>query len=227
MFAKDISLVIFCKRPALGQGKQRLAASVGLPAALTVAEALLNCVLEDAARWPGKVVLSPASKADALWAAELADGNYQVVPQSEGNLGERILAVDKYLRSQGQSRIVYVGSDAPEHTQSFYADLARLINEFDVVLTPAADGGVTAMASSVGWGALESLPWSTEQLGAGLSDQAEQAGFSVGYSDACYDIDQITDLQRIQKSLRDDPRPARQTLLRITNQLLEEHDGWR
>ena len=227
MFAKDISLVIFCKRPAPGQGKQRLAASVGQAAALQVAEALLDCVLEDAALWPGPVVLSPASESDAEWAAGLGAGNYKVVPQSEGNLGERILAVDAQLRGEGHQRIIYIGSDAPEHNQELYERLAVLMADHDVVLTPAADGGVTAMGSAVGWGELESLPWSTDQLGLALSQQAEAAGLSVGSAAGCYDVDQLSDLQRLEKTLRDDPRPARQTLLRITGQLLEEHDGWK
>ncbi|WP_271270360.1 TIGR04282 family arsenosugar biosynthesis glycosyltransferase [Aliamphritea hakodatensis] len=227
MFAKDISLVIFCKRPAPGQGKQRLAASVGRTAAFQVAEALLDCVLEDAAQWPGTVVLSPASESDAEWAAGQAGGNYKVVPQSEGNLGERILAVDAQLRDEGHHRIVYIGSDAPEHNQEVYERLAVLMSDHDVVLTPAGDGGVTAMGSAVGWGELETLPWSTDQLGMALKRQSESAGLSVGCTPVCYDVDQLSDLQRLQKTLRDDPRPARQTLLRITGQLLEEHDGWK
>ncbi len=227
MFAKDISLVIFCKRPALGQGKQRLAASVGKPAALQVAEALLDCVLEDAARWPGPVVLSPATELDADWAAELGNRNYQVIPQSDGNLGNRILAVDAQLRAQGHRKLIYIGSDAPEHDQGLYDSLIAVMESHDVVLTPAADGGVTAMGTAVGWGALDALPWSTDQLGKALCQQTEDAGLSVGFTIGCYDIDQLADLQRIQETLRNDPRPARQMLLRITDQLLEGHDGWR
>ena len=101
------------------------------------------------------------------------------------------------------------------------------MSDHDVVLTPAADGGVTAMGSAAGWGELEVLPWSTDQLGEALRQQAEASGLSVGSADGCYDVDQLSDLQRLQKTLRDDPRPARQTLLQITGQLLEEHDGWK
>ncbi|HET7757822.1 MAG TPA: hypothetical protein VFK87_11255, partial [Steroidobacteraceae bacterium] len=64
-------LVVFCRRPSLGAGKQRLAARLGGAGALAVAGALLECALEDAAAWPGELVLSPESPASAHWARQL------------------------------------------------------------------------------------------------------------------------------------------------------------
>ena len=52
------TLVLVCKRPALGIGKQRLAAKVGQELALQIAEALLACALEDVLAWPGSVVIA-------------------------------------------------------------------------------------------------------------------------------------------------------------------------
>lgn len=218
----DISLVIFCKRPKLGQGKQRLAAGIGKEAALQVAEVLLECVLEDAAQWPGPVVLSPASEADRGWAEQLAGGTYQVIPQSEGNLGERIVTLDASLREQGQTKIIYIGSDAPEHHADLYAQMRAALSDADVMLTPASDGGVTAMGSVCGWGALGLLPWSTPQLGVELEQQCLQAGRQVLQTCGCSDVDQQEDLQRLLNTLRQDNRPARQKLLRVIRQLLEE-----
>ena len=65
------TLVVMFKRPRPGQGKQRLASTLGTEQTHRVAEALLNCVLEDASIWPGKVVFSPSDPADAQWAYRL------------------------------------------------------------------------------------------------------------------------------------------------------------
>ena len=46
-------LVIFCKRPLPGQGKQRIAATLGKDVAYEIASALLQCALEDARAWLG------------------------------------------------------------------------------------------------------------------------------------------------------------------------------
>ncbi len=58
MFAT--TLVIFCRRPALGVGKRRMAVDLGDPATLELAGHLLAAALEDAASWPDEVVLALA-----------------------------------------------------------------------------------------------------------------------------------------------------------------------
>ena len=49
-------LVLLCKRPALGHAKQRLAGTLGQEAALSVAQALLACALEDLRQWRGQQI---------------------------------------------------------------------------------------------------------------------------------------------------------------------------
>ena len=64
-------LVVFCRRPALGVGKQRIAAEMGKEKALEAATLLLEATLEDARNWSGPVFLSPAAPQDRSWAAQL------------------------------------------------------------------------------------------------------------------------------------------------------------
>ena len=92
------ALVVFCRRPVPGVGKQRLARGLGREAAHAVATALLACTLEDLDDWAGPVVLSPADAADLDWARALLAARAGlhprscVVPQPEANLGERLEA---------------------------------------------------------------------------------------------------------------------------------------
>jgi len=90
--------VLFCRRPRLGEGKQRLSRALGASAALTISRALLDCALEDAAAWPGALVIAPYGTADATWAAGLLARAVAVQPQPGGNLGERLSAVDAAVR---------------------------------------------------------------------------------------------------------------------------------
>ncbi len=46
-------LVVFCRRPALGVGKQRIAAEMGQEKALEAAKLLFEAALEDARNWSG------------------------------------------------------------------------------------------------------------------------------------------------------------------------------
>lgn len=216
------TLVILCRRPALGVGKQRLASALGAACARDVGLALLDCALEDAAQWPGPVVLAPAEHSDATWATTLLDRDAAVIPQSGGNLGERLNGVDGTLRAQGHGQIVYIGSDAPAHTAQLYARVCGALNGADAVLVPALDGGVTLMGARRAWPMLTDLPWSTPALGAALSIVCEDGQMSVSQISSSFDVDAAPDLQRATHALADDPRPARRRLLALIDALAME-----
>ena len=212
-------LVIFCKRPLPGQGKQRIAATLGKDVAYEIASALLQCALEDARAWPGNVVLSPSGEADREWAAGLLERDCLVVPQCDGNLGQKLNFVDDKVREMGHRRLLFIGTDAPEHTAEHYQVLTELLMTDQVALRPAEDGGVTAMGSVECWPDLSGLPWSTEALGDSLADLCRSSGFQVAFSQPGYDVDNQSDLIRLRTTLQHDLRPARQELLHKINSI--------
>lgn len=218
-------LVLFCKEPRLGYGKQRLAASIGEQPALQIARALLDCALEDAARWDGTFVISPASPEEVAWAEALSDrpafrgSRTCIIAQTSGDLGSRIATVDSQLRELGATLITYMGSDAPLLNDTHYDAVVNALNDADVVLADGADGGVTLMASRSGWPVLDELPWSTSELGNALADSCAASGRSVRRLDGGFDIDEKDDALRLLELLDGDQRPARQALNTV---LLEE-----
>ncbi len=213
MKTTDIGLVLFCRRPAPGVGKQRLAAGIGAGPAAEAAELLLATALEDLDAWPGPVALAPADAADCDWATTLLPRPGAVVAQPAGNLGERLNAVDRQLRARGARRLIYMGSDAPELRPEDY-ELARIaLDAADVVLGPAIDGGVTLMGANAAWPALGELPWSTDQLGDELARLCEGDGRRIERIVPRGDVDVADDLERAARLLNKDPRPARQRLV--------------
>ncbi len=219
--AKLPVLAIVCKRPKLHQGKQRLAATLGAEHALQLAQAFLNCALEDAGSWPGQVVLSPASAEDSEWARALLP-EAEICPQPDGNLGERLIRVDRQLRERGYQRILFIGTDAPMLEARHYQAAVQAFERADVVLSAASDGGVTMMGSSCGWPDIGALPWSTDTLGESLKACCEAAGQRVEYILPGYDIDLEEDLRRLADDLQQDSRAARQQLLEILLTLTTE-----
>ena len=196
----ETALVIVCKKPRPGFGKQRLAVRFGARLTYEIAQALLACAFEDARAWPGPVVLSPAQKEDAAWAREQADRigrACHVLPQIEGNLGQRLNALDRTLRNRGMSRLVFIGSDSPELGLDDYFTVDRQLESSDAVLMPAADGGVVVMANRRYWPDLSALPWSTAGLRAALVDACRKAGISVHLAREGYDIDEPDDFLRL------------------------------
>lgn len=211
----ETALVIVCKKPQPGFGKQRLAVRFGARLTYEIAQALLACAFEDAGAWPGPVVVSPAQQEDAAWAQEQANhiGHAcHVLPQIEGNLGQRLNALDQTLRSRGMSRFVFIGSDSPGLSLEDYFAVDRQLESSGAVLMPAADGGVVVMANRERWPDLSALPWSTAGLSAALADACRMAGITVHMAREGYDIDEPDDFLRLTDWLASDNRPARRVL---------------
>ena len=205
-------LAIFCRRPSLGVGKQRLAVDIGSAKALQAAELLLETTLEDARAWPHELVISPAAQADVAWAETLADGAQVIAQPAADNLGARLQYVDEQIRAAGGRRIIFIGSDSPTLSPQLLDEAAANLREVDVVLIPAMDGGVTLMGSRVPWPDLSTLPWETDTLGSALQDACRGAGMSVRIIGNGYDIDELADLLRLPELLAHDDRPARRDL---------------
>lgn len=223
------ALVLVCKRPAPGIGKQRLAVSLGPEIAYQIAEALLACALEDVIAWPGRVVIAPADAKDCTWAANLLEQNHnkqtrddvQVLPQASGNLGQRLNALDQTLRANGLNHLIYIGSDAPDIGLADLTTASRMLSDFDSVLKPTLDGGVSIMASRKPWPDLADLPWSTSQLGESLSLLCQQHGHSVARLSEGFDVDEVEDLSYLVVKLAQDQRPARQALCKLAQQIIQ------
>jgi glycosyltransferase A (GT-A) superfamily protein (DUF2064 family) len=212
--SEAITLVAFCRRPAPGVGKRRLATELGEAATLTISQLLLATTLEDLAAWPGLRVVAPAEPADEAWARSLPLHLDDVVTQPDGNLGARLGAVDRVLRERGHKRLLYIGSDAPVLADSDYRAAASALDTHDVVLGPALDGGVTCMGSRCGWPGLTALPWSGERLHAALQALCAAGGLTVRNLGTRYDVDVADDLRRLCGDLATDARPARRALYR-------------
>lgn len=205
-------LVLMFKSPE--RSKHRIAREIGRPAD-ELARHLFDCAAEDLRGWPGTICYAPAEEADASW----LDGRGRVagleLPQGPGNLGERINRVNRRLAAAGHERQIYIGIDCPEMTRTYLEAADDALNDNDVVLGPAIDGGVVLMGTRRTWPDLRSLPWSGPALGAELESACTAAGRSVATLAPLHDVDSISDLERIRKALSTDSRPARRALAGI------------
>ncbi len=219
---KQAVLVIFCRRPAFGTGKQRIAAEIGKAAALQVANLLLDATLEDARKWPGKVVLAPARPADTQWARDLLP-DADIVPQPAGNLGQRINHVDTIVRARGARCVIFIGTDAPGMTPACLQDAASALEKSSAVFIPATDGGVTLLGADKSWPKLDDLAWETDRLYPELKNRCESVGWKCTELATGFDVDTRADLILTANRLIDDKRATRQTLRRWINSASLEH----
>jgi rSAM/selenodomain-associated transferase 1 len=134
-------LGLFAKWPRPGTVKTRLGGPPEWGAA--VARAFLLDALERLSALPARRVLAFAPGDAERDFAEMVRGRFDLLPQSEGDLGQRLQSFFVAQLAVGAPAVVVVGTDSPtlpvEHVESAFQQIEA--GRVDVVLGPAGDGG--------------------------------------------------------------------------------------
>lgn len=159
------ALIIFVKNPRQGKVKTRLAKAVGDDRALEV----YNELMEVTAREVSKVTSADCfvfyshflPEKDEIWKDEYV---IKEVQEGEG-LGERMKNAFYHLFEQGYERVAIIGSDLPELTHELIEQAFSELDEVDVVIGPAKDGGYYLLAMKELLPQLfEDKSWSTDAV---------------------------------------------------------------
>lgn len=186
------ALIIFVRNPEKGAVKTRLAASVGHDAALLVYTLLLAHTHTITAQLPcDKFVFYAGSIAEAdCW----QEGFSKRLQKGE-DLGERMKAAFHSLFQQGYVRVCIIGSDCFELTTSHIRQAFAVLDENDVVVGPAADGGYYLLGMKDNLKNLfDGVQWSTTAVWPQTKDKLREQGSRYAVLPVLNDVDTIEDL---------------------------------
>ena len=214
------ALIVFAKRPHIGQGKQRLAEDIGTEKAYVIAQLLLEKTIETINQWQGPVIISPSDLEDAQWASELCEREVIVIPQFKDELGQRLEQIDQEVRMLGITHCIFIGTDAPLLDIDDLQKVKNALNEDDQVFIPASDGGVVVMASCKPWKNLDTVNWSTKKVCKELKSLGIQQGLTVRLMKVLSDIDDLAALNEIKPKLKSQKKSSR-ALFHLNNLLNE------
>ena len=97
--------------------------------------------------------------------------------QSLGDIGSRMAKAFSQAFTKGKTRVVIVGSDCPGITETTVRAAFDLLDQFDLVLGPANDGGYYLIGLRQEESKLfEDVPWDTAEVGARTLEIADQLG---------------------------------------------------
>ena len=157
------ALIIFIKNPVLGKVKTRLAATVGDETALEVYKELLN--------YTQKItLLIDADKflfyADFLQREDEWPNDRFIKHLQKGNdLGERMYTAFEDTFLNKYQKVIIIGSDCLDLSASVIEDAYKFLNESDVVIGPAKDGGYYLLGMKNPHSCLfKNIAWSTSQV---------------------------------------------------------------
>jgi len=196
MITGDYNLIIFLKYPEKGKVKTRLAKDIGNEKALLIYKKLVIKILNqiDSNNYDISIYYFPENKKNEVkkW-INLPDIKY--LPQSGDDLGVKMLNAFKDSISLKYTKTVIIGTDCLEITNSLLSQSFDLLDNSDLVLGPATDGGyyligLKAVVETI----FQDIHWSTEKVLKQTINKAKEIKLSYKLLDFNNDIDTLEDL---------------------------------
>lgn len=190
-------LLIFVKEPVPGQVKTRLAAEIGADAACQVYRRSVERTLERLSVLREEITfcVEPVDATDRIraWLGSW----WPVLPQRGATLGERLADATNKTFTAGADRIVVIGTDSPWLDDVLVEQAFSAMEQADLVLGPAVDGGYYLVGlAKPAPGLFRGIAWSTSQVLNQTLANARALGVTMSLLPEGYDIDRLTDLQR-------------------------------
>ncbi len=219
-------LGIFAKYWEPGRVKTRLAQSIGNEKAAQVYEAFVAATVARLSAIHCTRVLSYSpNDSKTREAFEAAESNgWSLVPQTDGDLGERMAGYFQQQFSEGVDRVVLLGTDSPNVPLVEVQEAFEHLKTSDVVLGPTEDGGYYLVGAAKRVPPIfAEIPWSTPEVLPKTIACLDNEGLSYTTLDPWYDVDEIYDLHRLVEDLRDESETelALQVLLRQILEVIE------
>ncbi|MBR8840096.1 MAG: TIGR04282 family arsenosugar biosynthesis glycosyltransferase [Stigonema ocellatum SAG 48.90 = DSM 106950] len=116
-------------------------------------------------------------------------------PQNSGNLGDRMAQAFQSAFDEPVDAAIIIGTDCPDLTDTILAQAFQQLQQTDLVLGPATDGGYYLIGLRQFVPELfEAIAWSTDQVCQQTLDIADKLNLSVTSLPTLSDVDRPEDL---------------------------------
>lgn len=186
-------LLLFVRNPELGKVKTRLAATLGDEKALEIYIKLLQHTRQVTESLPvhKRVYYSDKVTTTDLWPA----ATYEKAVQPTGDLGHKMQAAFAEGFADGYTSVVIIGSDCLQLTQEIVEEAYRQLEQQEVVIGPAQDGGYYLLGMNCLHPQLfQKKRWSTASVFPDTVQDLEQLQLSFALLPVLSDVDYAEDL---------------------------------
>jgi rSAM/selenodomain-associated transferase 1 len=197
---------MFAKYWQPGKVKTRLACKIGAAPASQIYLALVRHLIERLCDAGNRrtIVYSPTDAVQHF--RSLAGRAWALEPQCDGHLGRRLTRFYDDNLHGPDDKVIVVGSDVPEINAERIDQTARLLEMHPVVIGPSGDGGYYLIAMR-GQRAdiFDNIRWSTRHVLPATLSRLQELGIDYAMLPELHDIDELSDLVRLQNALLDNP----------------------
>jgi rSAM/selenodomain-associated transferase 1 len=209
-----LTIGIMTKYWEVGRVKTRLGDSIGMTRSAALHELFVTCLCDSLRHVQGKrtICLAPDSRVSdfvSVLASSEMDKTWDVLPQGDGTLGERMQRWFVHCLSKDSSRAILIGADCPTLSSDTVAKAEHALDSHDLVLGPAADGGYYLIGLRGSWvqrgksfeQLFRDIPWSTDSVLSETRGRANAEGLSVAELETMEDVDTQAELDRLRLQL--------------------------
>lgn len=156
------ALIIFVKNLIKGHVKTRLANTMGDEAAMDIyKQLLLNAHDNIHSLETDKIIFYSEFIEDDIWQNNL----FQKKIQEGNDLGERMKNAFKSSFTAGYKKAIIIGTDCPGINKDILENALLKLNDFDLVIGPATDGGYYSLGMKKEHPFLfQDIEWSTDSV---------------------------------------------------------------
>ena len=200
---------IMAKVPRSGEVKTRLVPPLSHEQASRLSECFIQDVGAAIARAArarpeihGFAVYAPEGAEQGL--ASLLPGDFGLVLQRGGDLGERLRHATEDLLESGFHSVCLVNSDSPTLPPALLAEAARALEAPGdrLVLGPAADGGYYLIGlKRPHRRVFQDIAWSTSTVLGSTLERAREESLEVSLLPQWYDVDDVHSLRALRREL--------------------------
>jgi rSAM/selenodomain-associated transferase 1 len=187
--------LIFAKNLIHGEVKTRLASTVGHDKAMTVYEQLIAHTIETTKHLPvdKTVFYSKRIELEDAWDNKIYEKNIQ----TGNDLGDKMKNAFATVFGNRNKKLVIIGTDCPDLNASVIMNAYVYLEDHDIVIGPASDGGYYLLGMKKLHPRLfEKIDWSTGKVLAQTLKICESSNLSTFLLPELSDIDDENDLKK-------------------------------
>jgi uncharacterized protein len=189
------TLLIFAKNLIHGEVKTRLASTVGHDKAMTGYEQLIAHTIETTKHLPvdKTVFYSKRIELEDAWDNKIYEKNIQ----TGNDLGDKMKNAFATVFGNRNKKLVIIGTDCPDLNASVIMNAYVYLEDHDIVIGPASDGGYYLLGMKKLHPRLfEKIDWSTAKVLAQTLKICESSNLSTFLLPELSDIDDENDLKK-------------------------------
>lgn len=192
-------LVVFARYPVPGQAKTRLIPALGADGAACLYQQLAEQTVRQCrllrAGYPVALQIQYAGGDEDRMRAWLGPELDYRAQKETGHLGDRMHHAFQTAFQEGVSAVVVIGTDCPELDAPLLEQAFNALQQQDLVLGPAVDGGYYLIGLRQDVPQLfQDIAWSTSQVLAQTINRARPLGLAIALLPQLRDMDTPADL---------------------------------